>query len=99
MKILFFLESWMSVAVSIRLPEFTARRLDELARESHLSKTDLIIEGLESVLASQLDRKITYLTDSQFDEVLDFLNKPISQNVSERLEKTLKTPYPWLKNE
>lgn len=89
----------MSVAVSIRLPEFKARRLDELARESHLSKTDLIIEGLESVLASQLDRKITYLTDSQFDEVLDFLNKPISQNVSERLEKTLKTPYPWLKNE
>ena len=87
----------MSVAISVRLPEFTARRLDELARQSHLSKTDLIIQGLESVLASQLDCKLTYLSGKQFDEVLDFLNKPASPEASGRLAKTMDAPYPWAK--
>jgi uncharacterized protein (DUF1778 family) len=89
----------MSVAISVRLPEFTARRLDELAQASHLSKTDLIIQGLESILASQLDRKITYLSDKQFDEVLDFLNQPTPTDVQEKLAKTMNTPYPWSQND
>lgn len=85
----------MSVAISVRLPEFTARRLDELAKRSHLSKTDLIIQGVESILASQLDRKITYLSDKQFDEVLDFLNQPTPSDVQEKLAETMNAPYPW----
>lgn len=85
----------MSVAISVRLPEFTARRLDELAKTSHLSKTDLIIQGVESILASQLDRKITYLSDKQFDEVLDFLNQPTPTDVQEKLAETMNMPYPW----
>ena len=85
----------MSVAISIRLPEFTARRLEELAKESQLSKTDLIVQGLESIFASQLDRKITYLTDNQFDEVLNFLDQPNTDEVKVRLSATLNTPYPW----
>lgn len=90
----------MSVAISIRLPEFTAKRLDELAKTSQLSKTDLIVQGLEAIFASQLDRKITYLTDSQFDNVLNYLNKPTAKDVSDRLSKTMKTSYPWeAKNE
>ncbi|HIU84451.1 MAG TPA: ribbon-helix-helix protein, CopG family [Candidatus Aphodousia gallistercoris] len=88
----------MSVAISIRLPEFTAKRLDELAKTSHLSKTDLIIQGLEVILASQLDRKITYLTDRQFDDVLNYLNDPTAKDVSNRLSKTMQTSYPWESN-
>ena len=76
----------MSVAISIRLPEFTAKRLDELAKTSHLSKTDLIIQGLEVILASQLDRKINYLND------------PTAKDVSNRLSKTMQTSYPWESN-
>ena len=89
----------MSIAISIRLPEFTARRLEELAQRSQLSKTDLIVQGLESIFASELDRKIMYLNDRQFDEALDFLNKPTSKDITNRLNKTLQTPYPWKQNE
>ncbi|HIU73363.1 MAG TPA: hypothetical protein IAC65_03795 [Candidatus Aphodousia faecipullorum] len=85
----------MSVAISVRLPEFTARRLEELAKTSQLSKTDLIVQGLESIFASQLDRKITYLTDSQFDEVLRYLDDSMHEEVKNRLSKTMNTPYPW----
>lgn len=89
----------MSVAFSVRLPKFTAWRLDEPAQKSHLSKTDLIIQGLESILASELDRKITYLSDKQFDEVMNFLNQPTPTDVHSNLVKTMKTPYPWSKND
>ena len=85
----------MSVAISVRLPEFTARRLEELAQTSHLSKTDLIIQGLESILASQLDRKVTYLSDKQFDEVLDLMSHPTPSDVQKKLAKTMNTPYTW----
>ena len=85
----------MSVAISVRLPEFTARRLDELAKRSNLSKTDLIVQGLETVLASQLDRKITYLSDKQFDEVMDFLHQQTPADVKDKLVRTMNTPYPW----
>ena len=79
----------MSVAISIRLPEFTARRLEELAKTSQLSKTDLIVQGLEAIFASQLDRKITYLTDSQFDDVL------IHRFDAFRDQPTLERPNYW----
>ena len=46
----------MSVSISVRLPEFTARQLDALAKRTNLSKTDLIIQGLESVIAAELDK-------------------------------------------
>ena len=85
----------MSVAISIRLPEFTARRLEELAKTSQLSKTDLIVQGLEAIFASQLDRKITYLTDSQFDDVLNFLSEPTPKDINDRLSKTMAVPYLW----
>ncbi len=84
----------MTIAISVRLPEFTAQRLEELARRTNLSKTDLIIQGLESIFATQLDRKITYLSDKQFEEVLDFLNRPASPDVEAKLDKTMNHPYP-----
>ena len=85
----------MSDAISVRLPDFTAHRLDQLSRQSQQSKTDLIVQGLESVFASQLDRKVTYLTDAQFEEVLDFLNKPVPHEVKEKITKTMNVEYPW----
>lgn len=85
----------MSIAISVRLPEFTANRLDELSRECHLSKTDLIVQGLESIFASRLDRKTVYLSDKQFDEVLDFINSPTPPETQAKIDELLSTPYPW----
>ena len=44
----------MSVVITVQLPDFTAQRLEELAQDSGLSKTDLIIQGLELIFASRL---------------------------------------------
>lgn len=85
----------MTVAISVRLPEFTAQRLEELAKRTNLSKTDLIIQGLESIFATQFDRKVAYLSDKQFEEVLDFLNRPAASDVEEKLDKTMNHAYPW----
>ncbi len=85
----------MSVVIFVCLPKFTAQRLEELARVTQLSKTDLIVQGLETIFAYEHDRKITYLTDEQFDEVQNFLDKPISEDNRSQLNKTMKTPYPW----
>ena len=85
----------MTVEITIRLPDSTAKRLDEMARTSHLSKTDLIIQAVESILASQLDRKITSMSDKQFEEASDFLKQPAPTDVQEKLAKTMNTPLPW----
>ena len=85
----------MSVALTVRLPEFTARRLDEVSKSSNLSKTDLILEGLESVFASRLDRSVTYLSDAQFEAVLDILDNPLSQEAAEGRERLESTTFPW----
>lgn len=43
-------------------------------KSSSLTKTDLIVEDLGSVFASRLDRNVTYLTDAQFEAVMDILD-------------------------
>lgn len=85
----------MSIAMTIRIPEFMAERLSFLSESSNLSKTDLILEGLESVFNARLDKNVTYLTDHQFNAVLDLLEKPIPEDVQAKREKLLSQPYPW----
>ncbi|MBI3457717.1 MAG: ribbon-helix-helix protein, CopG family, partial [Candidatus Rokubacteria bacterium] len=41
----------MPVSVSVRLPDMTAKALDELARVTERSKTYLIVKALEAYLA------------------------------------------------
>ena len=57
----------MSVVITVQLPDFTAQWLEELTQDSGLSKTDLIVQGLESIFASRLDQKFMYLGDKQLD--------------------------------
>ncbi len=64
----------MSLAFKVRLSVFTTKRLDKLSKSSSLTKTDLIVEDLGSVFASRLDRNVTYLTDAQFEAVMDILD-------------------------
>ncbi len=85
----------MSVAITVRLPEFTAKRLDDLAKSTNRSKTDLIIEGLESVFASRLDKNVTYLTDAQFDAVMKILDGPLSPEAIEGRQRLDQISYPW----
>lgn len=87
----------MSVVITVQLPDITAQRLEELAQDSGLSKTDLIVQGLESIFASRLDQKFMYLGDKQFDEVIDFSDKQSSDTAKHRLTKTMQTYYPWSK--
>ena len=82
---------------SVRLPEFTAERLDDPAKTSHLPKTDPIIQEGGFIPAPQPDCKLTYLSDRQFDEVLDFLNQPAPTDVQEKLAVTMNTSYPWIR--
>lgn len=85
----------MTAAISVRLPDSSASLLDDVARQLKLSKTDVIIQGIETIHSSLLDRKVTYLTDKQFEEALDFLSREPSKEAKERLSATLSKPYPW----
>jgi len=48
----------MPISVSVRLPDSTARALDELARTTERSKTYLIIKALETYLAEYADYQV-----------------------------------------
>lgn len=85
----------MSTSITVRLPEFYAERLEQLAEEEHLSKTDLILEGLRGVFASRLDRKIIGLTDAQFAAAMDILTDTAPPEVLEKQKKLMNAPYPW----
>lgn len=87
----------MSVVITVQLPDITAQRLEEFTQDSGLSKTDQIVQGLESIFASRLDQKFMFLSDKQFDEVLDFSDKQSSDAAKRRLTKTMQTYYPWSK--
>ena len=85
----------MSVSISVRLPEFTARQLDALAKRTNLSKTDLVIQRLESVIAAELDKKVAYLSDEDFNAALDFIEKPMPAEEEQKLRKLMSKPYVW----
>ncbi len=51
--------------------------------------------GLEALFDQQLDRKGVHLEDEEFDAVQDFLDRPVSPNVQEKLAKTMAREYPW----
>lgn len=63
----------MSVVITVQLPDFTAQWLEELTQDSGLSKTDLIVQGLESIFASRLDQKFMYLAKQLPSEEGKFL--------------------------
>ncbi|MBI3456467.1 MAG: ribbon-helix-helix protein, CopG family, partial [Candidatus Rokubacteria bacterium] len=46
------------VSVSVRLPDMTAKALDELARVTERSKTYLIVKALEAYLADAADYQV-----------------------------------------
>jgi len=48
----------MPISVSVRLPNNTAKALDELARTTERSKTYLIIKALETYLAEYADYQV-----------------------------------------
>ncbi len=48
----------MTTSVSVRLPEETARALEELARATERPKTYLIIKALQAYLAEQADYQV-----------------------------------------
>lgn len=87
----------MTTAISVELPESTVRRLEEVSQRKNVSQNDLIVLGIESVLAEELDRKMILLSDKQFEEALAFIENPTPPDVQERLRKTLTTPFPWAK--
>ena len=87
----------MTTAISVELPESTVRRLEEVSQRKNVSQNDLIVLGIESVLAEGLDRKMILLSDKQFEEALAFIENPTPPYVPERLRKTLTTPFPWEK--
>ena len=87
----------MTIAISVELPESTVRRLEEASRRKNVSQNDLIVLGIESVLAEEPNREMIYLSDKQFEEALAFIENPTPLDVQERLRKTLSTPFPWEK--
>lgn len=87
----------MTTAISVELPESTVRRLEEVSQRKNVSQNDLIVLGIESVLAEGLDRKMILLSDKQFEEALAFIENPTPPDVQERLRKILTTPFPWEK--
>ena len=87
----------MTTAISVELPESTVRRLEEVSQRKNVSQNDLIVLGIESVLAEELDRKMILLSDKQFEEALAFIENPTPPDVPEILRKTLTTPSPWEK--
>jgi RHH-type rel operon transcriptional repressor/antitoxin RelB len=48
----------MPVSVSVRLPEKTAKALDELAETTERSRTYLILKALEAYLAEYADYQV-----------------------------------------
>lgn len=48
----------MPVSVSVRLPERTAKALDELASATERSRTYLIVKALEAYLAEAADYQV-----------------------------------------
>ena len=50
----------MRAEISVCLPECTAKRLDDPAKTSHLTKAAPIIQGMEFIPAPQLDCRLTY---------------------------------------
>lgn len=48
----------MPVSVSVRLPDRTARALDELASATERSRTFLIVKALEAYLADRADYQL-----------------------------------------
>ncbi len=48
----------MPTSVSVRLPDATARALEELARTTERSKTYLIVKALEAYLAEAADYQV-----------------------------------------
>lgn len=48
----------MAVSVSVRLPESTAKALDELADATERSRTYLILKALEAYLAEYADYQV-----------------------------------------
>lgn len=85
----------MSEVITVELPQATVRVLDRMAKESHRSRSELIVMGLEALFDQQLDRKGVHLEDEEFDAVQDFLDRPVSPNVQEKLAKTIAREYPW----
>lgn len=51
--------------------------------------------GLEALFDQRLDRKGISLGDEEFDAVQDFLDRPVSLNVQEKLAKTMARENPW----
>ena len=87
-----------SVAMSLRLPQYYADRLDSLAKEMGRSKTDLIIDGLKELFADKLDSNISFLTEDQYQSLINILNNPTPTDVQERMNKTMNYSFPWKKN-
>jgi len=48
----------MAVSISVRLPENTAKALDELANATERSRTYLILKALEAYLAEYADYQV-----------------------------------------
>ena len=71
------------------------RVLDRMAKESHRSRSELIVMGLEALFVQRLDRKGISLGDEEFGAVQDFLDRPVSLNVQEKLAKTMARENPW----
>lgn len=83
----------MSVTISVRLPNFTARQLEALARRTHRSKDELIVEGLEHLFADALEQKSATLRNEDFDALLDFIEQPLPAHEMQKLRKLMSKPY------
>ena len=85
----------MSEVITVELPQAMVRVLDRMAKESHRSRSELIVMGLEALFDQLLDRKGISLGDEEFGAVQDFLDRPVSLNVQEKLAKTMARENPW----
>ena len=85
----------MSVQMTITLPAVMAERLETLATETRLTKDDLVLEGLRTLFAARLDRTVALVTEEQLAAVLNILDTPTPPDVTDRIRKTLTTPYAW----
>lgn len=85
----------MDVPVTVHLSEITLLRLKNLSRKRGVVINDLIVEAVELRLDEELDRKEIRLSDTEFEEVLAFIESPTPADVKKRLAKTMATPFPW----
>ncbi len=46
----------MSEVITVELPQAMVRVLDRMAKESHRSRSELIVMGLEALFVQRLDR-------------------------------------------